>query len=202
MIQKVNFFSKYVNYPVISDDSGLCIMSLKKKPGIYSARWGGKSSDFNKAMQRVYKELDKKDKYLNFEKNHKLKLSPMSMAKKIACLSCVRTLLSSESNPMNQSYIANVWRRRAACKTNRARADDRVTLCSFRRQNDVVIDRVITRPENFWALVNDHLDLHRISHITQSIPKSDHKIQNVTKLKQIRTSKFKNSKAMIHLTCT
>ena len=35
---KANFFSKFVNYPVISDDSGLCIKSLKNKPGIYSAR--------------------------------------------------------------------------------------------------------------------------------------------------------------------
>ena len=46
----------------MSDDSGLEIDILKKKPGIFSARWGGKKSDFNKAMQRVYKELDKKDK--------------------------------------------------------------------------------------------------------------------------------------------
>ena len=46
----------------LSDDSGLEIDVLKKKPGIYSARWGGKNNDFNKAMQRVYKELDKKDK--------------------------------------------------------------------------------------------------------------------------------------------
>ena len=27
---KANFFSKFVDYPVISDDSGLCIKSLKK----------------------------------------------------------------------------------------------------------------------------------------------------------------------------
>ena len=37
-------------------------MYLKKKPGIYSARWGGKTNNFNKAIKKVYKELDKKDK--------------------------------------------------------------------------------------------------------------------------------------------
>ena len=35
---KVNYFSRFVNYAVISDDSGLCIKSLKNKPGIHSAR--------------------------------------------------------------------------------------------------------------------------------------------------------------------
>ena len=35
---KAKFFSKFVNFPVISDDSGLCINSLQNKPGIYSAR--------------------------------------------------------------------------------------------------------------------------------------------------------------------
>ena len=35
---------------------------LEKDPGIYSARWGGKKGDFKKAMNRVFKELDKKDK--------------------------------------------------------------------------------------------------------------------------------------------
>ena len=59
---KAKYFSKKTNLVCLSDDSGLEIDVLKKKPGIYSARWGGKSSDFNKAMRRVYKELDKKDK--------------------------------------------------------------------------------------------------------------------------------------------
>ena len=59
---KAKYFSKKTNLICLSDDSGLEIDLLKKKPGIYSARWGGKKSDFNKAMQRVYKELDKKDK--------------------------------------------------------------------------------------------------------------------------------------------
>ena len=59
---KSKYFSKKTNLICLSDDSGLEIDVLRKKPGIYSARWGGKKSDFNKAMQRVYKELDKKDK--------------------------------------------------------------------------------------------------------------------------------------------
>ena len=59
---KAKYFSKKTNLICLSDDSGLEIDILKKKPGIYSARWGGKKSDFNKAMQRVYKELDKRDK--------------------------------------------------------------------------------------------------------------------------------------------
>ena len=57
---KVNFFSKYVNYPVISDDSGLCIQSLKGKPGIYSARLAKKHGSFLKAMKFILKKLEKK----------------------------------------------------------------------------------------------------------------------------------------------
>ncbi len=59
---KAKYFSKKTNLICLSDDSGLEIDVLKKKPGIYSARWGGKKSDFNQAMHKVYKELDKKDK--------------------------------------------------------------------------------------------------------------------------------------------
>ena len=65
---KAKYFSKKTNLVCLSDDSGLEIDVLKKKPGIYSARWGGKSSDFNKAMRRVYKELDKKDKEWKIKK--------------------------------------------------------------------------------------------------------------------------------------
>ena len=61
-IIKSKYFSKKTNLPCLADDSGLEIDILEKAPGIYSARWGGKNSDFNKAIKRVYKELDKKDK--------------------------------------------------------------------------------------------------------------------------------------------
>ena len=56
---KVNFFSKYVDYPVISDDSGLCIASLRNKPGIYSARLAKKHGSFLKAMRFILKKMEK-----------------------------------------------------------------------------------------------------------------------------------------------
>ena len=57
---KVKFFSKYVNYPVISDDSGLCIKALKNKPGIFSARLAKKHGSFLKAMKFILKKMEKK----------------------------------------------------------------------------------------------------------------------------------------------
>ncbi len=57
---KANFFSKFVNYPVISDDSGLCIKSLNNKPGIYSARLAKQKGSFYKAMKFILKKLKNK----------------------------------------------------------------------------------------------------------------------------------------------
>ncbi len=59
---KSKYFSKKTNLICLADDSGLEIDVLNKRPGIYSARWGGKTSDFNKAIKKVYRELKKKDK--------------------------------------------------------------------------------------------------------------------------------------------
>jgi len=64
---KVSFFSKRVNYSVISDDSGLCIKALKNKPGIYSARLAKKHGSFFKAMKFIQAELkNKKDRSATF----------------------------------------------------------------------------------------------------------------------------------------
>jgi len=59
---KSKYFSKKTNLLCLADDSGLEIDLLKKKPGIYSARWGGRNLDFKKAIKKVYSELYKKDK--------------------------------------------------------------------------------------------------------------------------------------------
>ena len=61
-IIKSKYFSKKTKLICLADDSGLEIDILDKSPGIYSARWGGKKGDFKKAINKVYRELSKKDK--------------------------------------------------------------------------------------------------------------------------------------------
>ncbi len=56
---KASFFSKKSNQICISDDSGLEIKLLNNQPGIYSARWGGKKNNFDLAIKKVFKKLDK-----------------------------------------------------------------------------------------------------------------------------------------------
>ena len=61
-IIKSKYFSKKTELICLADDSGLEIDILDKSPGIYSARWGGKKDNFKKAINKVYRELSKKDK--------------------------------------------------------------------------------------------------------------------------------------------
>ena len=86
---KSRYFSEKANLTCLADDSGLEIDILKKKPGIYSARWGGKNSDFNKAIKKVYNELDKKDtnwKIKKIKARFVCALSICYLNKKIACV--------------------------------------------------------------------------------------------------------------------
>ncbi len=66
---KARYFSKKTKEICLADDSGLEIDVLGKLPGIYSARWAGQKSDFNKAIKKVYKELNKTN--VNFDKKIK-----------------------------------------------------------------------------------------------------------------------------------
>ena len=102
---KSRYFSKKTGLMCLADDSGLEINLLDKNPGIYSARWGGRHGDFNKAIKKVYRELSKKDK--NW-KNKKVRarfvcaLSLSYLDKKIACVqSKIEGSISTEPKGTN-----------------------------------------------------------------------------------------------------
>tara|TARA_B100001121_G_scaffold142651_1_gene124851 strand:- start:677 stop:1279 length:603 start_codon:yes stop_codon:yes gene_type:complete len=86
---KSRYFSKKTGLFCLADDSGLEIDFLDKNPGIYSARWGGRNGDFNKAIRRVYRELYKKDKNWKSKKIKARFICALSISylnKKIACV--------------------------------------------------------------------------------------------------------------------
>ena len=66
---KASYFSKKTNLICLSDDSGLEVDLLNKKPGIYSSRWSGKKNNFNLAIKKIFKEMkNKKKNWLKYNK--------------------------------------------------------------------------------------------------------------------------------------
>ena len=59
---KAKYFFQKSKIVTISDDSGLCVNCLGNKPGIYSARWAKKYGGFRKAMSKIIKLVQKKNK--------------------------------------------------------------------------------------------------------------------------------------------
>ena len=59
---KAKYFSKKTKKICMSDDSGIEIDILNKKPGVYSADWAGKKRNFDLAIKKVYREIHKIDK--------------------------------------------------------------------------------------------------------------------------------------------
>ena len=99
------YFSKKTGLVCLSDDSGLEIDILNKYPGIYSARWGGRNGDFNKAINRVYRQLKRKDKNWKSKKVKARFICALSISylnKKIACVqSKVEGYISAEPKGKN-----------------------------------------------------------------------------------------------------
>ena len=104
-IIKAKHFSKRTKLICLADDSGLEIDILEKSPGIYSARWGGKKADFKRAINRVYRELSKKDKNWKYKKVKARFICALSICyldKKIASvLGKVEGYISSEPKGKN-----------------------------------------------------------------------------------------------------
>ena len=102
---KSAYFSKKSGLMCLADDSGLEIDILNKYPGIYSARWGGKHGDFNKAINRVYRQLKRKDKNWKSKKVKARFICALSISylnKKIACVqSKVEGYISAEPKGKN-----------------------------------------------------------------------------------------------------
>ena len=99
------YFSKKSGLVCLADDSGLEIDILNKYPGIYSARWGGRHGDFNKAINRVYRQLKRKDKNWKSKKVKARFICALSISyfnKKIACVqSKVEGHISAEPKGKN-----------------------------------------------------------------------------------------------------
>ncbi len=73
---KANFFYKKTKIISLSDDSGLEIVALNKKPGIYSARWAKKNGSFKKAMLNILKKIkNKKNRKARFTCSLSIKLN-------------------------------------------------------------------------------------------------------------------------------
>ena len=68
---KSRYFSKKTGKVCIADDSGLEIDILKKAPGIFSSRWGGKKKNFDLAIKKVFLEMSKIKKNWQYDNSAK-----------------------------------------------------------------------------------------------------------------------------------
>ncbi|MFL2887037.1 MAG: non-canonical purine NTP pyrophosphatase [Candidatus Pelagibacter sp.] len=91
---KAKYYSKKSGKICIADDSGLEIDLLNRAPGIFSARWGGKKGNFNIAINKVFRELIKKDKEW---RNKKI----------VARFICALTIYGLKKKPIHSLGVVN-----------------------------------------------------------------------------------------------
>lgn len=64
--KKARSYQKLTSLPIISDDSGLEILSLNNMPGLKSARYAKECGSYYEAFQNIFKLLDNKDRSARF----------------------------------------------------------------------------------------------------------------------------------------
>ncbi len=66
--KKASLTARILGYPVMADDSGLCVEALDDAPGIYSARYAGKNAtDAENVKKMIEKLKDKKNRNAAFK---------------------------------------------------------------------------------------------------------------------------------------
>ena len=58
---KAHAAAQAAELPALADDSGLCVDALDGAPGLFTADWAGPERDFAAAMERVERELRRRD---------------------------------------------------------------------------------------------------------------------------------------------
>ncbi len=56
-IKKANFYSRFVDFPLLAEDSGLEIDYLNGEPGVFSRRWPGHDGSDEELIQMALKKL-------------------------------------------------------------------------------------------------------------------------------------------------
>ena len=64
--KKAKAYSDLIDYPVIADDSGLCIDALDGFPGIYSARFASSCGGYPASYKEINAKLEGKDRKAHF----------------------------------------------------------------------------------------------------------------------------------------
>ncbi len=87
---KANFFFKKSKLISLSDDSGIEIFALNKKPGVYSARWAKKKGSFKKAMLSILKKIkNKRDRRARFVCSLSIKLNKKKLVTSVGVINGV-----------------------------------------------------------------------------------------------------------------
>ena len=59
---KAKALQKFTDKPIISDDTGLEIVSMDNKPGLYTARFANSHGGYLGAFTEIFKQLEGKDR--------------------------------------------------------------------------------------------------------------------------------------------